>query len=261
MDQSANPPGPEPAEPADPAEPGQDPTDRGPDPHPLDPAIEAQVRATLAGAADVGPMPRAVGERIAGALADEAQLRVTRGPLAGQDPDADVLAPLIRSRQQPKPWLAIAAVAAAAAVVAVGGSALHLHKPANPAAVVGVNTTPGQHPATAAAHIQLSDTNYRAATFTTQVRAAINDPQTPLHSLQAEAPALGPIATPLGLEACLEALGEFPPHTVLADLARYDSRPAAIIAVTREGGTTAYVVGRSCRPGDVQILRDATHIP
>lgn len=233
-----------------------------PDPEPLDPAIEAQVRARLADSADVGPMPQAVRERIAGALADEVRLRVARGPFAGQDPDADVLAPLIRSRQQRKPWLAVAAVAAAAAVVAVGGSALHLHKVANPVAVVGVSTTPGQTATTAPAmHIQLSDTDYDAATFATQVRTTINDPQTPLHSLQAEAPALGPIATPLGLESCLEALGEFPPYTVLADLARYDNRPAAVIAVTRKGGTTAYAVVRSCRPGNVTILRDATHVP
>jgi hypothetical protein len=208
-------------------------------------------------------MPPAVSDRIAAALTAEARVRVARGPLAGQDPDADVLAPLIRARQRPKPWLAAAAVAAAAAVVAVGGSALHLHKDANPAAVVGADTpVPGPSSgATTAMHIQLSDTDYVAAAFPAEVHSAMAHPRPPLHDLQAEAPGIGPIGTRMGLESCLHALGEFPPYTVLADLASYDGHPAAILAVTRGAGTTAYVVKRNCQPGNAQILRDATPIP
>jgi hypothetical protein len=241
VDQSANPPDP------------TDPDAAGIPPRPLHPAGEAAVRTRLAQLGDVGPMPAAVTARIAGALADEARLRVARGPLAGQDPDADVLAPLIRSRQRPKPWLAVAAVAAAAAVVAVGGSALHLHKDANPAAAVGAAPT-------VTMHIQLSDTDYEASTFPAQVRTAMAHPQAALHALEAEAPALGPVATPTGLQSCLKALGEFPPYTVLADLATYDGRPAAIVAVTRKTSTTAYAVKRGCQPGHAQILRDATRV-
>jgi hypothetical protein len=153
-------------------------------------------------------------------------------------------------------------VAAAAAVVAVGGSALHLQKGANPAAVVGAGSTvAGQTAAPTSMHIELTDTDYEAATFQAQVRAGMAHPRPPLHSLQAEAPALGPIATPVGLQSCLEALGEFPPYGVLADLATYDGQPAAVLAVTRKAGTTAYVVMRSCQPGKAGILRDATPIP
>ena len=232
-------------------------------PKPLDPAVEAEVQARLAALADVGPMPPEVSARIEAALFDEHRLRVARGPLGAQDPDAEVLAPLIRSRQRPRPWLAVAAVAAAAAVVAVGGSALHLNKEANPAAVVGVDTTvPGQTAAPAnTVHIQLGDTDYVASSFPAQARAALSHPRPPLHELQAESPALGPIATPSGLRSCLEALGEFPPYDVFEDLATYEGRPAAILAVTRQTGTTAYVVKRSCQPGDAQILRDATPVP
>jgi hypothetical protein len=188
---------------------------------------------------------------------------VARGPLAGQDADADVLAPLIRSRQRPRPWLAAAAVAAAAAVVAVGASALHLQKDASPAAAVGAGpTVSGQASGAAAAmHIQLSDTDYLPGMLPAEVRSAMSHPHTPLHELQAEAPALGPIATSTGLESCLEALGEFPPYAVLADLATYDGHPAAVLAVTRQGSTIAYVVKRTCRPGNAEILRDATPIP
>lgn len=250
VDQSANPSG------------ATDPADLGPDPAPLDPAVEDEVRTRLRTLRDAGPMPRAVSERIAGVLADEARLRVTRGPLAGQDPDADVLAPLIRSRQRPRPWLAIAAVAAAAVVVAVGGSALHFQRAIHPTAAVSAGTTsPSPTSPVTVMHIQVSDTDYEPATFAAQVRSTTNRPQPPLPSLDAEAPGIGPVATPIALESCLEALGEFPPYTVLADLATYDGRPAAIIAVTRPSGTTAYAVLRSCRPGNAQILRDATPVP
>lgn len=222
------------------------------------------MRALLADQPDPGPMPDSVTRRIQSRLGAENRLRLARGPLAGQDPDADVLAPLIRQRQRPRPWLAVAAVAAAAAVVAVGGSALHLNKEPNPAAVVrGTTTLPsGTSPSSPAGlHIQLSTTDYAAATFGRQVRSTLDHPRTPLHDLQSEAPSLGPVATPAGLTSCLEAIGEFPPYTVSADLALYDDAPAVIVAVTRNGRTTGYAMGRQCQPGNVQILRDATPIP
>jgi hypothetical protein len=264
VDQSANPPGP-----ADLTEPDgarRESTEGGTSstaPGPQAPDVEARVRDRLALLGDVGPMPDEVTERIAAALAEESRLRVARGPLAGQDADADVLAPLIRSRQRPRPWLAAAAVAAAAAVVGVGASALHLHKDASPAAALGAGpTVSGQASGAATSmHIQLSDTDYRPGMLPAEVRSAMSHPHTPLHALQAEAPALGPIAAPTGLQSCLEALGEFPPYTVLADLATYDGHPAAVLAVTRQGSTTAYVVKRTCQPGNAQILRDATPIP
>jgi hypothetical protein len=236
----------------------------------VDPAVEDHVRSLLANAPDPGPMPTAITARIESALADESRLRLARGPLAGQDPDADVLAPLIRQRQRPRPWLAVAAVAAAAAVVAVGGSALHLSKDTHtsPAAIVGgtstVGSTPGPAPSPAAAstvHVQQSGTDYERAAFPTQVRALLAHAGAGLPETQAHAPALGSVATSEGLTSCLEALGEFPPYRVTADLGLYDGTPAAVIAVTRDSRTTAYAVGRDCQPGDAMILRDATTIP
>lgn len=242
-----------------------------PEPEPqLDPAVEAQVRDLLARTPDPGPMPTAVSGRIQSALADENRLRLARGPLAGQDPDADVLAPLIRQRQRPTPWLAVAAVAAAAAVVAVGGSALHLSKDThtNPAAVVGGTSTPGgatgptsSPGAAVTVHLQQSGTDYERSSFTKQVRALLEHPRAQLTSSPALEPTLGAVATSGGLTGCLEALGEFPPYRATADLGLYDGAPAAIIAVRRDAGTTAYAVGRDCRPGDAMILRDATRVP
>jgi hypothetical protein len=246
-------------------------TDLQPNEEPvLDPTVEDHVRTLLANAPDPGPMPSAVTGRIASALADESRLRLARGPLAGQDPDADVLAPLIRQRQRPTPWLAVAAVAAAAAVVAVGGSALHLSKDTHtsPAAIVAGTSTVGSTPgptsspaAASAVHVQQSGTDYEPTAFPAQVRALLAHPGAELTDRQTLAPALGPVATSEGLTSCLEALGEFPSYRVTADLGLYDGAPAAIIAVTRDSRTTAYAVGRDCQPGDAMILRDATTIP
>jgi hypothetical protein len=248
-------------------QPGPSHPGRTPDPT-LDPAVEAEVHRLLVSEPDPGPMPTAVSRQIASALADENRLRLARGPLAGQDPDADVLAPLIRQRQRPTPWLAVAAVAAAAAVVAVGGSALHLSKDVhtNPAAVVGGTTTPGTtqgttQPAAAAVHLQQSGNDYEPASFPKQVRALLNHPGAQLTNASAPAPALGPVATTDGLTSCLEALGQFPPYRATADLGLYNGVPAAIVAVTRDSKTTAYAVGRDCHPGDAMILRDATSVP
>lgn len=259
MDQSANPP-----EQSSPARP-RTPSDELPSPD-LDPEVDAEIRALLAGLPDPGPMPAVLARRIEGALADEKRLRLARGALAGLDPDADVLAPLIRQRQRPKPWLAAAAVAAAAAVIAVGGSALHLNREANPVAAVGVTTTPSPSGSTSPApatgmHVQQSTTDYHPGTFAGQVRSLLADPGAPMPDGPPEAPAVGPLASAAGLTSCLDALGEFPPYRVTADLALYRGEPAAIVAVTRGQQTIGYAVGRGCRPGNTMILRDATPIP
>lgn len=123
--------------------------DDGPLPR-LDADVEQRVRSLLVSAADPGPMPDEVSERISGALLDAARLRVDPGPLSasasgpdmaatgggGAAADGTVLAMPAR-RDRPKPIYLVAAVAAAAAVVAVGASALHVTKRPNGAAVVG----------------------------------------------------------------------------------------------------------------------------
>lgn len=250
--------------------------DEGPLPQ-LDPAVDERVRALLAdagGPAETGPMPTEVSERIEAALADEARLRVGRGPLpsAGDSPVADMagrgggVVPLQPRRQQ-RPWVAVAAVAAAAAVVAVGASALHVTKRPNPAAVVVGDTrtpeattsatTPGAEPGP---HIQLSTTDYDAATLAAKARELLDHPATPLPDLAAESPSLGPIATPIGLASCLDALAAGPGEVSL-DLATFGGRPAAIIVVTHGGTSTAYAVERSCAPGNVTAFTDATPVP
>lgn len=247
----------------------------------LAPDVEQQVRDLLAEAAPIGPMPDAVGARITRALAAEARLRrlrssslppVPRRPAqADRSADDDVLTPLIRQRQRPRPLLAAAAVAAAAAVVAVGGSALHLStRPSGPAVAVagsaptgnalssspspsGSGGPPGPPPTV---HIQLSTTAYDAGNLVVRAGELLVSPSTPLREGAAEAPTLGPIATEIGLAACLEALQAPTPDAVHADLATYAGQPAAIIVVTRDGASTAYAVRRSCTTGNPQLLHD-----
>ncbi|TQM55135.1 hypothetical protein [Humibacillus xanthopallidus] len=244
---------------------------------PLDPEVEARVRALLADAghgAGAAAMPSTVSDRITAALADEARLRVSRGPLAGPGDEADTggagadVVPL-GSRRRQRPWVAVAAVAAAAAVVAVGASALHVTKRPSPAAVVAADTPTGATTTTTTSaspapvgnpHIQLSTTDYRASTFGTQARDLLDHPGTPLPDLAAESPSLGPIATPVGLASCLDAIGAGA-GAVSLDLATFEGKPAAVIVVTRDGTSTAYAVERSCAPGTVTALAGATPVP
>ena len=262
--------------------------DDGPEPR-LDPAVDAQVTALLAAAPDPGPMPADVEARISAALLDAARLRVDPGPMATGDragdsdrrasaegtdarhTGADVLALPARA-DRPKPIYLVAAVAAAAAVVAVGASALHVTKRPNGAAIVGdtrssTSTTPTSDPAAnAGLHIQLSETAYDAGNLATKARALLDHPGQPLRDLAAESPGIGPIGTPIGLEACLEEIGALDaanpsPDAVSADLATFDGRPAVVVVVTRGGASTAWAVERSCSTGTPGVLKGATPVP
>ncbi|KRC92729.1 hypothetical protein ASE25_05305 [Terrabacter sp. Root85] len=249
----------------------------------LDADVEQHVRTLLAGAADPGPMPDAVSERISGALLDAARLRVDPGPLSASrsgsdamgtdDADHDTVLAMPTRAVRPKPIYLVAAVAAAAAVVAVGASALHVTKRPNGAAVVGdtyasgATTSPPSPPGTSGGlHIQLSTTAYTAGTLATQARALLDHPGQPIRDLAAESPGIGPIATPIGLEACLEEIGAVgaadpAPDAVSADLATFAGRPAVVVVVTRAGASTAWAVERSCTTGAPGLLAGATPVP
>ena len=258
--------------------------DAGPAPH-LDHEVEARVQALLAEASDPGPMPDAVADRISTALLDAARLRVDPGPLVPGAPGSStvsdthstghtggsVLAMPSRA-DRPKPIYLAAAVAAAAAVVAVGASALHVTKRPNGAAVVGDRFTSGSTSPTAAPstngglHVQLSTTAYDETNLASEARQLLDHPGQPIRDLAAEAPSIGPIATPIGLESCLEAIGALDaaspaPEAVSADLATYDGRPAVVVVVTRSGVSTAWAVERSCTTGSPGVLKDATAVP
>ena len=110
-------------------------------------------------------------------------------------------------------------------------------------------------------HIQLSATDYTAATLTTRARAMLNRPDAPIGVLAAEAPTLGPIATEVGLESCLRAHSLPTDVPVHVDLATYEGRPAAVIVVTQAGSSSVRVVERTCQVGNPALLSEATPVP
>lgn len=100
--------------------------------------------------------------------------------------------------------------------------------------------------------VRLSDRSYTAAGLATQLQGAATGQE--IGPLTAEAPAIGPIGTELGVRSCLEALG-LPRETGAdVDLALLDGTPAAILVVTAGGERTAYAVGRDCTTGNPSLL-------
>ncbi len=95
----------------------------------------------------------------------------------------------------------------------------------------------------------------------TLARDLVTQPDAPLQVLAAEAPLLGPIATPIGLRSCLEELGVPRSATVHADLATYAGEPAAVIVTTLAGADTAWVVGRQCSTGQPALVAGPMPVP
>ncbi|MEW1952186.1 hypothetical protein [Terrabacter sp. NPDC080008] len=258
------------------------------DPELVDPELVDHVRALLASVPAPGPMPTAVSDRIEAALLEEARLRVEPGPLGRrQMPPAEpgdgqpdrpgdgavfTLPARAGRSNRTRPAYLVAAVAAAAVVVAAGASALHVTKRPNGAAALGGSyQSSAPTPPTAAGtegglHVQLSKTAYTAGTLAAGARTLLDHPGPAVRDLAAESPAIGPIATPIGLESCLEAIGAVDAahpdaDAVSVDLASFEGRPAAILVVTRAGASTAWAVERSCTTGTPGVLAGATPVP
>ncbi|MDN5766805.1 MAG: hypothetical protein L0H96_12845 [Humibacillus sp.] len=242
----------------------------------LDPEVATEVTALLAlagrlpdaddlGAAD--RMPPDVSDRITLALADAARLRVDPGPLTATERGATVtpfVASSIRTTRR-TPWMAVAAVAAAVAVIAVGGSALHLNKRSHGAAALSDTTTAAPKsttqpaPRLGAVHIQASDTLYAAGNLADRARTLLTNPGPQLDP--GAAAAAGPVGTPAGLTSCLTGLRVVDAAAVSVDLATFDGSPAAVLVVTNNGDSSAWVVARSCTAADPVVLKAATDVP
>lgn len=248
--------------------------DTGPSPT-LHPEVAAEVTSLLAVAGRLPDddldaadrMPPAVAERITLALADVARLRVEPGPLTATERGATVT-PFVASRirtSRRTPWMAVAAVAAAVAVIAVGGSALHLNKRSNAAAALSDTTTAApssttqQAPRLGTVHIQASDTSYAAGNLADHARTLLTNPGPQLDP--AAAGAAGAIGTPAGLTSCLAGLRVGTAAAVSVDLATFDGSPAAIVVVTNNGNSSAWVVARTCSAAAPGVLKTATDVP
>lgn len=107
--------------------------------------------------------------------------------------------------------------------------------------------------------VTMSGRAYTASGLAMEVgRVASAVPTTPL---TAESPGIGPIGTETGVRSCLVALGLPRDAAARVDLALVDSTPAAVLVVTREGGRTAYAVGRNCTLGDPALIAGPIQLP
>ena len=152
-----------------------------------------------------------------------------------------------------------------------GGRRRHLQLGASASPSSGPSSAPSgaqsSPPATRSGlHIQLSTTAYSPGKLAAQARTLLDHPGQPIGDLAAESPAVGPIATPTGLESCLRAIGagdgaDTAPGAVSADLATFDGHPAVVVVVTRAGVSTAWAVERSCTTGAPGVLEGPTPVP
>ena len=234
------------------------------------------MRRLLASLPDPVPVPPDLVDRITTSLAAEQAARSHR--------QATVV-PL-----RPRRWRTVGLVAAAAAVIGVGVPALLTGTgPGDVTALfsgtrdsqtstaegaeggLGQKGSPGQGPAqdslgrapspTGPLGIYLSDTAYTKAKFAEQAGAFRDHPGTPLRTLAAEAPSIGPMGTEAGLRQCLAAMGVEPSNPVIADLATFDGRAAIVFVISSDTGQSAVAVARPCLPGQVEGLATVDPLP
>lgn len=227
------------------------------------------VHRLLSSLPEPGPMPDDLVARINASLQDAAEER------GRTDPDVSYALFAGRNRRSRRTaWVRAAAVAAG--VVVVGGGVLAgtgtitpvslgmLGGPATsnvgstgPTATGSTGTAPAgiasAAPQAGSRTVYLSRTPYTSNNLREKARALRASPPMPIADLAAEAPHLGPIATPQGLASCLSALGVSPDAEVLVDLSTYDGRPSAVI-VTRQGDRVEVrVAKRTCTTGNPDL--------
>lgn len=109
------------------------------------------------------------------------------------------------------------------------------------------NVRPALTPAHAASvQVYLGSSAYTTKNLVSQATQFARDPGTAIGPLAAESPAVGPIGTPLGIEACAAAAKIPTADVLLADLATFDGKPAVVIVAVRGTSQTAYVAPRTC---------------
>ncbi|GAA4115830.1 hypothetical protein GCM10022415_12510 [Knoellia locipacati] len=256
------------------------------------------MRALLRGLPDPGPMPDDLVARIQSSLAD-LPLPEARPGTSREDGLRAVSRGTESAHGAPRPswWARNGSRAAVAAVVLLGGGAvasdqLGLLGSGGDSASSGTtaDSSAGGSPAdqraegptdgdesgpqsgsdndgrSAAGPVQTgqvvvtkSGRTYTAGGLATEVdRDSAAAPTAPL---TAESPGIGPIGTEIGVRSCLVALGLPRNAAARVDLALVDATPAAVLVVTRDGGRTAYAVGRDCTLGNPSLIAGPIQLP
>jgi hypothetical protein len=246
------------------------------------------MRALLASLPDPGPMPDDLVARISAALAVEAQRGhgidriwgVDDEPDAASSPvgdadttPADAVAPVVPLRRR----LGLRHLAVAAAVLGVLGVGGFLVKSLPGDVMAAFGTTAGSSDSSAVAPeaaaapdaralvappagsgevvVVMSGVDHAAARLDVTARELDDGTLDPISDLTAEAPAIGPIATPIGARACATALGIPADAGILVDVSEVDGVSAAVLVVHSDSGRTAWAVDRSCTTGNTGLIR------
>ncbi len=223
------------------------------------------VRDLLSGQPDPGLMPSAVARQIEAALQKEQQRRVSEAPTgklslvqagaarplsapagfpAGKFHRGDAPVVDLSSRRRGRGLRAVG-IAAAVAGVVLGGGALGvaaLNQQDVPVAAAPVD------PVALASRVAVASTgqDYSAAALPAQAAALLTAPTSTRVSPQV-AQTYGAMATSRGVVSCVGSLGTAlaaDPDRITVDLARYDGQPAVAVVLTKDGKSTAWVVGR-----------------
>lgn len=245
-----------------------------PDPGPMPDDLVARITAALAAEAGAS-RPRAVPAPVAGAGAGAGDAREedeVDHPFRVASTPASVHRP---ARRRP---LArhLAVAAAVVGAVGVGGLALQVSQGGLLASFDASSAGSGDSGAASSVEekdmsggaapqavpeagsavvvVVTSGQGYSSAGLAQEAGALTSQPGSRLRELAAEAPSLGPIATPIGARSCATALGISPTAGVLVDLADVDGRPAAVLVATDDTGRTAWAVERSCTTGTTGLI-------
>lgn len=236
------------------------------------------IRDLLSSLPDPGPMPPDLTSRIEAALRQEAAARTTDdrsnvSPLVArstESSDAPVGSGERRGSGRAR-WLRpVAGLGAAAAIgiAALGGyQVLSNDAPDTQQAVPSATApsapgAPGSDAGSLADRVSIrnSGTDYTSQGLATQAAALTTTTPSGQDSAGASD---GPMGTKTGLVSCLstigsEILGDGLPDKISADLGTYNGESAVIVVVTENGKSKAWVLSRTCTPGQAKIAGPTT---
>lgn len=199
---------------------------------------------------DPGPMPSSVADRVEAALAHEAGRRDERPdnvtPLRSRTGGSRAASTPATRRTGLLRLVRGAAAAAVAGVIAFGAFQ-SMDNDAPPTQAVPTKSVDGTNVADKV-HVTSSDKNYTAASFRTEA-AALAKADVGAGLAPADANKLGSVATKDGALSCASAIGKGvldESSRITVDIARYESRPALVVVVTKDGRSTGWVLNRNC---------------